>query len=74
MPDAMNISHDNNSCRCASSGRNWPVFSARYSRMALLSNTALPSSTMAGTFAFGLMARNSGENCSPRRVSIGTGV
>ncbi len=41
--------------------------------MALLSNTLMPSSSIAGTLAFGLMARYSGVNCSPLRVSTATG-
>src|SRR5262245_10952668 len=35
--------------------------------MALLSKILTPSSTIEGTFAFGLIARYSGLNCSPRR-------
>ncbi len=74
MPEATNISQESSSPRSTGvlDGRNLPVFSARYSRMALLSNTTTPSSSMAGVFAFGLMARYCGVNCSPRRVSTGT--
>src|SRR5450759_46133 len=41
--------------------------------MALLSNTVASPSTIAGTLAFGLIARYSGLCCSPLRVSTGTG-
>ena len=41
--------------------------------MALLSNTLMPSSSIAGTLAFGLTARYSGLNWSPSRVSTATG-
>ena len=52
-------------------GMNFPVFSARYTRIAPDSNTTSfspsgPSgSTSAGIFPFGLIARNSGLLCSP---------
>ena len=39
--------------------------------MALESNTLTPSSSIAGTLAFGLTARYSGLNWSPARVSTG---
>jgi hypothetical protein len=41
MPEATNISHKYICARAAGvlGGRNWPDFSARYKRMALLSNT-----------------------------------
>ncbi len=71
MPEATNMSHDSISPRFF--GRNFPVFSPRYSRIALLSKMVSPSSMMTGTFALGLIARNSGECCSPLRVSTGTG-
>jgi hypothetical protein len=48
-----------------------PVFSARYSRIALLSKTVTPSSMIEGTLALGLTARYAGLNCSPRRGSTG---
>jgi len=38
-------------------GKNFPVFSAKYSRMALLSKTITSPSTMAGTLPLGLMER-----------------
>ena len=75
MPLAMNISHDNVSPRTAAPpvGRNWPDFSARYNRIALLSKTVASPSTITGTFAFGLSLRNAGACCSPLRVSTGIG-
>ena len=59
MPVAMNISHDSSSARAAGVGspRKAPVFSARYNRIALLSNTGIPSSRMAGVLPFGFTAR-----------------
>ena len=41
--------------------------------MALLSNTLTPPSSIAGTLEFGLMARYSGVNWSPLRVSTAIG-
>ncbi len=74
MPVATNISHDSICARRVGvfSGRNLPVFSARYSRIALLSNTTASPSTSAGVFAFGLIAVKAGACCSPLRVSTGT--
>jgi hypothetical protein len=73
MPEAVNISHDSSSPRASGAGRNWPVFSAKYSKMALLSKTVVDPSTMTGTLALGLMAVNPGVCCSPLRVSTGIG-
>jgi hypothetical protein len=58
MPLATNISHDNISPRAAgvSAGSSLPVFSARYSTIALLSKTVTSPSTSAGHLAFGLIA------------------
>jgi hypothetical protein len=52
-------------------GRNLPDFSAKYSKMAVLSNTRTSASTITGTLALGLSATNSALNCSPLRVSTG---
>jgi hypothetical protein len=41
--------------------------------MALLSNTVASPSTITGTLAFGFSAMKAGANCSPLRVSTGTG-
>src|SRR5262249_37707417 len=41
-------------------GQEFSGFSAKYSRMALLSNTTTSPSTIVGTFALGLIARYSG--------------
>ena len=62
MPLATNINQESISPRTAGvlGGRKRPVFSARYRRMALLSNTVTSPSTIAGTLAFGLIARYSG--------------
>ena len=60
MPLATNISHDSIAPRPAPSvigGAKRPALSARYSRMALLSNTTASPSTSAGTLAFGFTAR-----------------
>src|SRR3954469_15264589 len=48
MPEAMNISQDSVSPAWSGFGRNWPVFSARYSRMAFESKTGFSSSANAG--------------------------
>jgi hypothetical protein len=70
-------SHESSSGRSSGLPRNRPVFSARYSRIALESNTRVsppePSvSTMAGTLPFGFTFLNQGWCCSPLLVSTGT--
>ncbi len=74
MPVATNISHEYICARAAGvfAGPNLPVFSARYSSIALLSNTVTSPSVMAGVLAFGLMALKASLCCSPLRVSTGT--
>jgi len=73
MPVATNINHEYICARSAGVvGMNRPVFSAKYSRMALLSKIVASPSTSAGAFAFGLIAVKAGACCSPLRVSIGT--
>ena len=75
MPEATNISHDSISPRALSvaAGMNWPVFSPRYSRIALLSNTTASPSIIDGSLAFGLIMRYAALCCSPLRLSMGTG-
>jgi hypothetical protein len=72
---ATNISHESISPRAAgvSAGSSLPVFSARYSTMALLSKSVASPSISAGSLAFGLIAVKAGRCCSPLRVSTGTG-
>ena len=74
MPVAMNMSHDSSSARAFGvfSGRNFPVFSARYVRIAVLSKTRTPPSVMVGVLLLGLIATKLAANCSPFRVSTGT--
>ena len=73
----MKNSQDSISPRSSALPRNLPAFSARYSRMALLSNTRTslplaPSVSMrAGSLPFGLTARNEAACCSPFIVSTG---
>ena len=74
MPLAMNSNQDRAAPRSlawAMPGTNFCSRSARYSKMALLSNTVTSPSTMAGTLALGFTAKKAGANCSPLRVSTG---
>ena len=50
---------------------NFPVFSAKYNKIALLSNITLPSSTREGAFALGFIDKYVEACCSPFLVSTG---